>query len=157
MGNGIGIEQLMQIFFAAEGLALWKVPTPVANSVTDVTINAICEEILSGDGTPAERSKRANSFASLAKAYSNLHKISSFFCSFYPLIISIVALIVVSLSCDIFNDFSRIWITAFVGCYFAIKLTIVSATKWAAYRYDTKCKEIAPVSMKESQKVTPVE
>lgn len=156
MGNGISLEQLMQIFFAAEGLALWKVPAPAANTITDVAINEVCEKILSGGGTPTERSKRATSFASLATTYSRLHKISSFFCSFYPLIIFIVVLIFVSLLCDINNDFSRIWITGFVGCYFAIKLIIVLATKWTAHRYDAKCKEIAPVSMKESQKVTRV-
>ena len=158
MGNGVNIDLLLQIFFAAEGLALWKVPVPSAKTIIDVVgFDKVCETILNGEGAATERSQRVNQFSNTEKSYGWWHGLAKKFCSFYPLIIFTFIVLVTSVFFNMTGRWYRIVLTVAAALYFLTKTGVIFWTQHVASKYDHLCKEFLPVELKpESQKVTPV-
>lgn len=146
MDNGLELELLMQLFFALEGLSLWKVAAPTARSITDFsTDDEICEKILAGGGTASERGKRCNRFLEASRSYRRWRRAASLVCSFAPLTFFAVIVMLLSLFYDVKKGWCLLGLNAAAPLYFVVKSVIVLVTGYYARRYDAALKNLTPV------------
>lgn len=146
MNNGLELELLMQLFFALEGLSLWKVAAPVARSVTDFsTDDEICEKILAGGGTASERGKRCNQFLKASCSYRKWRRAASLVCSFAPLTFFAVIVMLLSIIYGMKNGWCLLCLNAAAPLYFVAKSIIVWVTAYYARRYDAALIDLTPV------------
>lgn len=146
MDNGLELELLMQLFFALEGLSLWKVAAPTARSITDFsTDDEICEKILAGGGTASERGKRCNRFLEASRSYRRWRWAASLVCSFAPLTFFAVIVMLLSLFWDVKKGWCLLGLNVVAPLYFMAKSVIVLVTGYYARRYDAALKNLTPV------------
>ena len=146
MDNGLELELLMQLFFALEGLSLWKVAAPTARSITDFsTDDEICEKILAGGGTASERGKRCNQFLKASCSYRRWRRAASLVCSFAPLTFFAVIVMLLSLFWDVRKGWCLLSLNAAAPLYIMAKSIVVWATRHYARLYDEALKDLTPV------------
>lgn len=144
MNKGIEFEHLIQIFFAIEGLALWKVPTPSVKAVIEKDFNSVLDKIIAcKNGTTKEKLENATALSRTKSMYDKLHYVAGIFCSFYPLIILTLILFAVSLIWNISGKNS--WVTTAASVYLFLKLSIVATTQYFANKFDRQFNAFVPV------------
>ena len=142
------LEQLATFFFAVEGLALWKVPTPKEKTVTD--IDNACEKILNGKGSAIQRNDKVNAFRDIWNKHERWQGVCGFFCSFYPLVCFFIILLILSYLPEKALEVSNPYFRGLVGLYLIIKLLIVYKTKKIANNFDGIYEKYIKVNDKES-------
>ena len=141
--TGLSVDLLIQIFVVLEGLALWKVPVPIKETIVDS--EQCCDSIWKQVAPVQERSKEVQSFLTTEKRYNRSVFWASCLCSYAPLALFLFLILFLSIFFDIRQPNWKIGMTFSILVYLLLKIVMLYVARHYARKYDMLLKKYTPV------------
>ena len=141
--TGLSVDLLIQIFVVLEGLALWKVPVPLKETIVDS--EQCCNIIWKQVAPVQERSKEVQSFLTTEKRYNRSVYWATHLCSYAPLGLFLFLILFLSIFLDIRQPNWKIGMTFSILVYLLLKIVVLWVAKLYARKYDMLLEKDTPI------------